>query len=71
MNKSQATNPDNRVFIHTPTGKMWKRNGQTKTWKKDESRFCMPVKHGLYAYGYITNENAGEFELKYPEFATT
>lgn len=67
MNKQQATNYSNNIFIHIPTGKTVRRNGATKTWKRDENRFCMPIKHGLYAYGYITNENAGEFELKYPE----
>jgi hypothetical protein len=64
MNKQQATNSENRAFIHTPTGKTWRRNGQTKTWKRDENRFEIPVKFGLYDYGYITNENAAEFQLK-------
>lgn len=67
MNKQQATNPNNLAFIHIPTGKTWRRNGQTKTWKRDIEKFCMPIKHGLYAFAYITNENAGDFELKYPE----
>ena len=33
--------------------------GQVKTWKKDQNRIKIPVKWGLYRYGYITN---GSFE---------
>ena len=36
----------------------YRRNGQTKTWKRNSSRFQVPVKHGLYDYGYVTDENA-------------
>lgn len=32
----------------------WRANGQCKTWKRDATRFSLPVKHGLYTYGYIT-----------------
>ena len=32
----------------------WRRNGQTKTWKTRPDAFRVPVKHGLYAYGAIT-----------------
>jgi hypothetical protein len=39
-----------------------RRNGRTKLWKTKPERFQIPVKHGLYSYGYITNENAGEWE---------
>ena len=37
----------------------WKVNGKIKTWKRDSSRIKVPVKRGLYEYGYIT-----EYELK-------
>lgn len=36
------------------TPERWKVNGQVKTWKRDPSRVKVPVKHGLYSYGYIT-----------------
>jgi hypothetical protein len=36
----------------------WRRNGQTKTWKRDTTRFALPVKHGLRVYDTITEVNA-------------
>lgn len=35
--------------------KRWRRNGQTKTWKTRPSEWRIPVKFGLYTYGYITD----------------
>lgn len=32
----------------------WRRNGKTQVWKKDPSRFKLPIKRGLYAYDAIT-----------------
>ena len=32
----------------------WKVNGKPITWKRDESRVNVPIKHGLYAYSSIT-----------------
>ena len=29
--------------------------GMVKTWKRDPSRVRVPIKHGLYDYGCITN----------------
>lgn len=34
----------------------WKVNGQVKTWKRDFNRVKIPVKHGLYAYDYVTED---------------
>jgi hypothetical protein len=31
-------------------GKRWRVNGQVKTWKTDNERIRVPLKHGLYAY---------------------
>jgi hypothetical protein len=38
-------------------GKWWKvrRNGQTKRWKTRPEEFRIPIKMGLYNYGYITH----------------
>ena len=36
-------------------------NGACKTWKREPDRFQLPVKQGLYAYGYITETNAREW----------
>lgn len=42
----------------------WQKNGKCKTWKRDTTRFQLPIKYGLYSYGYITNENAHLFTLE-------
>ena len=39
-------------------------NGRVKFWKRDSSRFKIPVKYGLYEYGYITEEE------NYADFTT-
>lgn len=44
-------------FYSVIDGKSWRRNGKTKTWKRNATKFQIPVKHGLYDYGYITEEN--------------
>lgn len=39
--------------------RVWRRNGKTRTWKKDPTRFEIPVKFGMYAYGQLTR---GDFD---------
>ena len=34
-----------------------KINGMVKTWKRDTSRFAVPVKYGLYEYDTIETLN--------------
>ena len=41
----------------------WRANGKCKTWKTRPDEFKLPIKHGLYDYGYITHENAHLFEV--------
>jgi hypothetical protein len=31
-------------------------SGKVKTWKRDETRIRVPLKHGLYDYGYLVND---------------
>ena len=50
------------TLIDTRTGKRWRVNGKVKVWKKDSSRILIPVKHGLFAYGYIDEYNIVHFE---------
>jgi len=38
-----------------------RRNGKTKTWKTRPGQFSIPIKHGLYDYGYITQDNAADW----------
>ena len=39
------------------TPQRWRVNGAVKTWKLDPGRVKVPVKRGMYQYGYITEEN--------------
>ena len=41
----------------------WRANGKLKIWKRDAARFQLPIKHGMYGYGYITEENMHLFEV--------
>ena len=41
----------------------WRANGKCKTWKRSPERFQLPIKHGLYNYSYITEENTHLFEV--------
>lgn len=49
---------DNKYHNADGTCQRWRRNGATKTWKRTPNRFRVPVKHGMYHYGYVTNSNA-------------
>lgn len=42
-----------RDVVVDPHGKRWYVNGKVKLWKRDAKRIQIPVKHGLYTYGYI------------------
>lgn len=41
----------------------WRRNGKTQTWVTRPDEFKIPVKFGLYQYGYITELNAIHFHV--------
>ncbi len=45
----------------------WRVNGQPKTWKRDATRVSVPIKHGLWDYGYIEAYNSGDFALSAEE----
>lgn len=38
-------------------------NGVCKVWKTKPDEFQLPVKAGLYEYGYITAENAADWTI--------
>lgn len=40
----------------------WRANGKCRTWKRTPDKFQLPVKHGLYSFSYISNDNAHLFE---------
>jgi len=37
------------------TPERWRVNGKVKRWKRDTNRIEVPLKRGLYDYGYLTN----------------
>lgn len=53
------------MYSHNADGTpcRWRVNGKVKTWKQDQSRVQVPVKHGLYDYAYLTENNRGFFSL--------
>ena len=36
------------------TPQRWKVNGEVKTWKRNPNRIKIPVKHEMYSFGYVT-----------------
>jgi len=39
----------------------WKVNGMTKLWKRSPERILIPLKHGLWNYAYLTEDNLCDF----------
>ena len=39
-------------------------NGQCQTWKTRPEEFRLPIKHGLYTHGEVTQDNAAQFHLR-------
>ena len=42
---------------------VWRVNGKVKTWKRDTGRIEVPIKHGLYDFGYLTEKLLGLVHL--------
>ena len=59
IDKTQAMSANNFEHVSAKnadgTPVRARRNGQTKTWKRDPARFRIPVKHGLKNCFYIEN----------------
>jgi hypothetical protein len=45
------------------TPERWRINGKVQTWKTRPEDFKVPVKYGLYSYGYITHNEVHHFCL--------
>lgn len=45
------------------TPQRWRVNGKPKTWKRDQGRVEVPLKHGLYTYGRLTEDDLGLVDL--------
>lgn len=41
----------------------WRVNGVCKIWKRSPDRFQVPLKYGLYGYGYLDETNCNDFEV--------
>lgn len=50
-------------LFHNEYGDRWRRNGKTKVWVTRPNKFRIPVKFGMYSYGYITDLNASEYHV--------
>lgn len=45
------------------TPERWKVNGWPRTWKTRPLEILVPLKHGLYSFGYLSQFNLGDFSL--------
>lgn len=43
--------------------KKWRVNGKVRTYKTRPGRVKLPIKHGLWEYSYITEDNCNRFCL--------
>jgi len=41
----------------------WRVSGKVKTWKRSPDRVQVPLKHGLYAYDYLTENELDKVHL--------
>lgn len=57
MTKEEALALTYRDTLLDRCNKRWRVNGRVKTFKRDKDRFIIPIKHGLYSYGYLTDGN--------------
>lgn len=71
MNITEALNcKKGQTLFHTSmtnrdgTPKRCRVNGKCKTWKTDPTRYMLPVKAGLYSYGYISPDNEASWSIK-------
>ena len=39
------------------TPQRWRVNGKVQTWKRNINRVKVPIKHGLYSYDYLTEND--------------
>lgn len=64
MTRDEAINAPYRAEFRRIVGKpiVVRVNGACKTWKTRPTHFQLPVKYGLYEHGYITHDNASEWE---------
>jgi hypothetical protein len=49
------------------TAQRWRVNGKVKTWKTQPERVQVPIKHGLYSYDYLTENELHLVSLTEPK----
>ncbi len=54
LEEAKALKPGD--IVHDTKGHRWKVNGEVQTWKRAPGRVRVPLKHGLYAYDYLTEK---------------
>lgn len=59
MDINEAKELRHRDVVHDDACKRWYVNGQIKETRPNE--FRLPLKHGLYTYGYMTDANSHMF----------
>ena len=69
INEAKSVKPGTVFHMNDETNSdgtpvRWRVTGQVKTWKTRPEQFKIPVKHGLYDYGYITESNLHLFHLE-------
>jgi len=49
------------------TAQRWRVSGKPKTWARNPERIKIPVKHGLYNHGYVTESDLSLMSLIEPK----
>jgi hypothetical protein len=64
--QAEAALDAGRLYMPMRPGNPWqaRRNGATKTWKRDPARFRIPVTVGFRTYFAITETNLASFVIK-------
>lgn len=54
----------NSYIANNSKCEIWRVNGKVKLWKLDPYRIEVPIKHGLYHYGYVHEDTVAHFQLE-------
>ena len=54
---------EDNAFNKDGSNKRWRVSGKVQIWKRAPGRIKIPVKHGLYGHGYITEDNIDKVSL--------
>lgn len=59
------------IIFDAVNRRRWKVNGQVRTWKTNDKRIKVPLKHGLYAYGSLSESDFDENGVCIPDLRLT